>query len=132
MAARIYSTRFLHGGLVAGFTDWQVPAGMRAVIKHIQISNAAPVVGQVQVVVAGFSVARWDFQASTLQASLACTVVAYAGEFIQVYVAVPPLPVTICGFLFADDGPAPGVLPAPPIAPPPEHAGPWDLEAIAA
>lgn len=100
--AGLYSERFLHGRgpNVAG--QFVVPAGMRAVVRHLAIV-AWTVVGQDAVLrVGAVPVMYWASTKANERASWDVRFVAYAGEYIEFSSTSADLSFSVDGFLFAD------------------------------
>lgn len=99
--ASVYSERFVMAYTPGVWTDYVVPAGMRAVLRNILFSNTSGAATFCMVLV-GNAVCWRSNQESNTSGTHDVRVVAYAGEIIGAYVAVDGARVTLNGFLFND------------------------------
>jgi len=98
----IYSERLLSSGAGTGWHYYYVPAGKRAVVRHVSLGNPNHVAGYVQVAVGGASVWAHSFQGPEDAYALDVRWTAYAGEAIQAYTGESSHTVQLNGFLFED------------------------------
>lgn len=99
----LYSERFLHLGAPNVLMTWVCPAGRRAVIRSVVISNGGAAGGFARVTLAakilmlpypdGYTTLAWDMRQ-----------VVYGGEDVVAFVNQAGMTVAISGYLFADSG----------------------------
>ena len=118
----VYTERFLSTHAVGGWSYYQVPAGMRAIVTAIIAANDGAVAGDASVTIVGAGqIARVSLAAAGTQ-SIQTRVALYALESIGLYTAGSLLSVTVGGYLFEDSSRRRGApeseLPPPDLEPP--------------
>ena len=98
MSWPVYSVRFLSAYGVAGFHDYYVPAGKRAVVVDISASNVFGLAGVVQVHAVASVAWSHSFLASQETAQWTGRLVLYSGELLRVYTAIAEHGVNISGY----------------------------------
>ena len=102
VSARPYSERLLFANTPAAWTSWTVPAGMRAVIKSVVLTNNSGILAQIGVFAVGAPLYLAVLQAASAHASPTMTLPLYAGESIDAYTQDQFTSVWVGGFLFED------------------------------
>lgn len=126
----LYSERFIRLSTPLLLAEFTVPAGMRAVVMSVAISNTATQVGRAEVVAGGISVLARSIPARESVLEGPFRAVAYEYEGIAAYLYVEGMSLSIHGYLF-DDTPteglagraaAPEVLDTLPLVEPDEYS----------
>lgn len=102
MAYPAYSERFINVQGGSGTIGVTIPAGRRAVLREITVTNLSGTTGQVTVRVAGQ--VYWDhkFQVAEKVRIIDCRVVIYAEEILSVAVEEPSCGALLSGYLLED------------------------------
>jgi len=121
----VYSERLLSTPGHTGWVIWTIPAGHRAVVKHLALVNYGEADVYVQLAIAGEAFFGKDVPGPTDGLQQGGMWVGYGGETIGIYCAGPGCGVGIYGYLFADNSgseqgfyqrdPGVDVEPPPPI-----------------
>jgi len=98
----VYSERFCISGDQDVWTDYFVPAGMRAIVRSIVALSGAAAAGAVGVQCGPSSVFWHVFQVSNVTEVVDMRQVAYAEERISVVVTAGAAQATVAGYLFED------------------------------
>lgn len=100
----VYSERLVQNAAGAGAVDLVIPAGHRAVLTEIAVTNLSGTTTQVTVYVAGGI--YWDrkFLATDRVFIQPCRVVIYAGEVLRLAKESSTTTMTCSGYLFGDSG----------------------------
>lgn len=110
--SRPYSVRFLTAAGTAIDQSYTVPAGYRAVVRHVAASSGGVAGDYVQVFVAGVTCLTYTFPVSERSRFWDVRWVAYAGEKIRCATGGSQATMHLSGFLFAEGVSAAGA-PAP-------------------
>jgi hypothetical protein len=114
-----YSTRFVHRSGGGGAVRTTVPAGYRAVVKHVTASSWDPAVSLVSVIVAGVLLVYHHLPVSPSTWSEELMAVAYAGEYIEGSANKNAVAWAIAGYLLREEpGQAPIQLEEVEVEPP--------------
>lgn len=113
MAHSVYSERFLAVGGNGVWHGWGPPADKRAILTEIACTNGSKVAGGVQVYLGGPMYYWADIPATETSRLVACRVVLYGGELLQVFTSGVGITCTISGYLFNEDTHVPRL--APPV-----------------
>ena len=101
MPATAYTTRFVLGFGADTWRYYTTPAGHRAVITSVVVTNSGSTAGYVSVLVAEVVLWRTD-QASVASQATSMRAVCYAGERIAVYTSYANMRCQVTGYLFDD------------------------------
>lgn len=98
----VYSERFIQMYNVAGATRYTVAGGKRGILTEICLTNPYATTRDVQISVAGLLYFERKFLATERTSTIACRVVIYATEVLEVYVDGTGTGATLSGYLLDD------------------------------
>jgi hypothetical protein len=124
VAYPVYSAAFVRAASVGNHV-YTVPAGYRAVVKHIACVNFAPAGSALAVQVAGLYVAYFPFQVTNSDRQQALMAVAYGGQTVVVSIPAAGMHTTVSGFLLREDPAARSLTPAAEVHELAEPTAPW-------
>lgn len=102
MSWPVYSETFIRHFNVMGYSRYTVPAGHRAILTEIALTNAYGTTNDVQVEVGPILYFERKFLATERSSIVACRTVLYGGESLSVYHDHAGTGSVLSGYLFLD------------------------------